>query len=109
MTINDIYKNLFGRKGINDGDVISLSEHGRAGGISTGQPFKYIGNVEMAMKVTVDGTTTYLALAKPGTSQSSASWQVRKIDNSSGTVITWCDGDTLFNNVATSLGSLTYS
>ena len=105
-----LYQSLFGKKNAPlDGDIISMAEHGRAGGVSTGQPFKYIGNVEMAMKVTTSGTVTYLALAKPGTTESSALWQARKIDATTGAVITWADGDTLFNNVATDLTALTYS
>lgn len=106
----NLYQSLFGRKSdAKDGDVINMAEHGRVGGVSTGQPFKYVANAEFAMKVTTSGTVTYLALAKPGTAQSSASWQARKIDSSSGTVITWADGDTQFDNVATDLTALTYS
>lgn len=43
MAINiiDLYKNLFGKRGIADGNVIDMAEHGRVGGISTGQPFKF--------------------------------------------------------------------
>lgn len=109
MAISALYNALFGKKAPTDGSVIDLAEHGRVGGISTGQPFKYVANAEFAMKVTTSGTVTYLALAKPGTSESSASWQARKIDATSGAVITWADGDTEFNNVATDLTALTYS
>lgn len=45
MSITDIYKNLFGRKGIQDGNVIDMSEHGRVGGLSTGQPFKFVADL----------------------------------------------------------------
>jgi len=38
-----------------------------------------------------------------------AAWQARKIDTSSGVVITWADGDANFDNVATDLTSLSYS
>lgn len=41
MAITDLYKLLFGKEHIQDGDVISMSEHGRVGGVSTGQGFKY--------------------------------------------------------------------
>lgn len=106
----NLYQSLFGKKNApTGGNVIDMAEHGRAGGVSTGQPFKYIGNVEMAMKVTTSGSVTYLALAKPGTAESSALWQARKIDSSSGTVITWADGNTNFDNIATDLTALTYS
>lgn len=63
----------------------------------------------MAVKVTVDGTNTFLALAAPGTTQATAKWQARKIDTSSGVVITWADGNSSFDNVASDLAALSYS
>jgi hypothetical protein len=47
VTTIDIYKRLFGRKGIADGNVIDMAEHGRVGGVSTGQPFKFVSNIEI--------------------------------------------------------------
>lgn len=41
----DKYTQLFGKDHIRDGDVIDYSEHGRVGGVSTGQPFKHVGIV----------------------------------------------------------------
>ncbi len=66
-------------------------------------------STNVATKMTVNGSITYIATAAPGTPQSTAAWQVRKIDETSGLVITWCDGNTLFDNVATDLTSLSYS
>ena len=66
-------------------------------------------STDMAMKVKTVGDITYMAFAKPGTSQSSALWQAKKIDTGSGVSITWADGDTSFDNVATDLTALTYS
>lgn len=63
----------------------------------------------MATKITVSGTVTYVAKSAPGTDQASALWQVKKIDETSGTVITWADGNSNFDNVATDLTALTYS
>lgn len=37
---------LFGKGGLKDGDVISMAEHGRVGGVSTGQPFKFVSNID---------------------------------------------------------------
>lgn len=62
-----------------------------------------------ALKVTTSGDVKYVAVAPPGTLQSEAKWQVQKIDTSSGTVITWADGNANFDNVATDLTALTYS
>lgn len=63
----------------------------------------------MATKVTVSGNYTYVAVSAPGTAQSSALWQVQKVDTTTGTVITWADGNANFDNVATDLTALTYS
>jgi hypothetical protein len=64
-----------------------------------------------AQKITESGGYTYIAVAQPGTLQSAASWQVKRIDETveGTTIITWADGDSLYNNVATNLTTLTYS
>lgn len=62
----------------------------------------------LATKVTVVGLVTYIAIAKPGTLQSESKWQVQKIDKTTGTVITWADGNANFDNLATDLTSLEY-
>ena len=63
----------------------------------------------MATKITVSGSITYVGFASPGTAQSSALWQCKKIDETTGLVITWADGNANFDNIATDLTSLTYS
>src|SRR3989304_4994459 len=63
----------------------------------------------VAVKITVVGSVTYLAVAAPGTAQATAKWQVKKIDETTGTVITFANGDSNFDNVATDLTGLTYS
>ena len=63
----------------------------------------------LAIKMTVVGTVTYIAKAAPGTAQSAASWQAQKVDETSGTVITWADGNAAFDNIASDLTLLTYS
>lgn len=50
-----------------------------------------------------------MAKAEAGSSQSDAVWRAKKIDETSGIIITWADGDTNFDNVATDLTALTYS
>lgn len=63
-----------------------------------------------ATKIVESGDYTYVAIAPTGTSQEEAGWQVKRIDASTPgtTVITWADGDDLFDNEATDLPSLTY-
>lgn len=63
----------------------------------------------VATKITEDGAITYIAIAAPGTAESEAKWQVKKLDETTGLVITYADGDADFNNVATDLTALTYS
>jgi len=65
--------------------------------------------VNYATKITTSGSSTYVGLAVPGASQASAVWQAKKIDESTGTVVTWADGNADFDNVATDLTLLTYS
>lgn len=64
-----------------------------------------------ATKITVSGDYTYIGKAAPGSAQSAAVWQCKKIDASVAgtTVITWADGNGNFDNIATDLTSLTYS
>jgi len=74
-----------------------------------GEQVQAIQGVPLAVKKTVVGTTTYIAFASPGTTEATAGWRAMKIDESSGMVITWADGDDAFNNVATDLTALIYS
>lgn len=64
----------------------------------------------LATKIETVGDITYIGIAKPGTAQATALWQCKKITTSSGTTtITWADGNSNFDNVATDLTALTYS
>ena len=107
--INDLYRQLFGRSGTNKGTDVDMAEHGRSGGLSSGQPFKFTDSVNYAMKITESGNNTYIAWANPGTAEATAAWKVMKMNDATGLVITWADGDLLFNNVATDLTLLDYS
>lgn len=62
-----------------------------------------------SVKITESGSITYIAKAIVGTSESDPFWQCKKIDETTGTVITWADGDDKFDNIATDLTALTYS
>lgn len=65
--------------------------------------------ISFATKITTVGDITYIANAIAGSAESAAVWQAKKIDATTGVVITWADGDTNFNNVATDLTALSYS
>lgn len=63
----------------------------------------------MATKITTSGTTTYIGIAAPGTAQSTAKWQCKKISVSgSDTLIQWADSAN-FSQAATDLTILTYA
>lgn len=108
--ISDLYRQLFGRSGTTKGSDIDMAEHGRAGGVSTGQPFKFVGDVNYAIKVTTSGTITYIGIAPVGSNQSDAVWQCKKVDESvtNTIIITWADSGR-FSQVATDLTALSYS
>lgn len=74
-----------------------------------GQNAQKLNADNLAIKVTEVGTITYVALAAPGSLESASVWQCKKIDETTGTVITYADGDANFNNIATDLAALTYS
>lgn len=111
MSIVDVYKNLFGRKGIADGTVIDMAEHGRAGGVSTGTPFK--GVQEIPNKVVYDiasSTVTYVGESRQGAATSAAQWRIFKLTQSGDTgVITFADGNDQFDNIWDNRASLSYS
>jgi len=68
------------------------------------------GDAPLALKITVAGQTTYVAIAPVGTLQAAAAWQAKRIAVvGADTVTTYADGDALFDNVATNLAALAYS
>ena len=110
-SITDLYIQLFGKTHIKDGDVIEMSEHGRAGGLSTGQGFKQTKNVEELTYIDqASDSVTYLGYAKTGTATSAGSWQIKKILTSGSiTSIAYADGNDDYDNVWDNRDSLTYT
>lgn len=62
-----------------------------------------------AVKITYSGSITYVARAIVGASQASSIWQALKMDETTGAVVTWADGNANFDNAATDLTALSYS
>lgn len=62
--------------------------------------------------VRIDDVTTagsvYIGKALVGTTNSEGTWQIAKLDTSSGLVKTWADGDASFNNVWDDRATLNY-
>lgn len=58
-----------------------------------------IGNYALKLDDTTTTSVTYVGKAAIGSATSSAVWQIKKIDETTGMSITWADGDDLFDNV----------
>lgn len=54
-------------------------------------------------------TVTYYGWALPGSAETSAVWRIMKMDTTSGTVTTWADGNSNFDNVWANRTTLTYT
>lgn len=54
-------------------------------------------------------TITYVGEALPGTAGSASTWRIKKLDSTSGLVITWADGDSDFDKIWDDRASYTYS
>ncbi len=110
-TITDLYMQLFGREGTAKGTDIDMSEHGRAGGVSTGAGYKTTRIVEEKTIIDeVDTSTMYIGKALVGTTTSAASWQIKKM-TVSGVVTTfnYADGNDEYDNIWDNRTSLSYS
>jgi hypothetical protein len=88
--------------------AIDREEHTHIGG-DEGLAARRVTDAPAALKVTTEGDITYVAQAKEGSIQSDAVWQCKKIDSTTGVVITWADGNSQYDNIATDLTALTYS
>lgn len=54
--------------------------------------------------------TTYVGKAETGTDTAEAIWSIQKIvENKDGVIVTWADGNDLFDNVWNDVTTLSYS
>lgn len=68
------------------------------------------GSAKYALRLDeASATVTYVGEAAIGSATASAVWRIKKLDSTSGLVITWADGDELFDNVWDNRASLSYS
>lgn len=80
MALTDIYRKIFGYDHLQDGTVIDLAEHGRAGADRDGQGFKFTRGVdEKTIVDSVSAAVTYVGTALPGVATSASEWQIKKI------------------------------
>ena len=89
-------------------DVLSSALPTTASTETTLQTISF-GGSKFALKMTTVGSVDYVGEAAVGTATSSALWRAKKVDSTTGILITWADGNANFDNVATDLTTLTYS
>jgi len=111
MALTDLYRSLFGKDHIQDGNVIDFSEHGRVGGVSSGQSFKFTRGVEELTKIDESITgTTFIGKARPGTATTTDEWLIKRITESgTDTDIEFPSGIAEYNTAWASRASLSYS
>lgn len=68
-----------------------------------------IGNYALLLDDYTTANVTYVGKAAIASATASAVWQIKKIDETTGMMITWADGDASFNNVWNNRASLTYN
>ena len=100
---------------------IDQEEHTHTGGVagkkvfvadSKGNIVDFGGSSNWGLNVQVDSgdaNVEYLGRADIASVTSDAVWQIMKIDETTGTVITWADGDENFNNIFDNREALSYS
>lgn len=66
-------------------------------------------NRELTSRLVTVGAVTYVGYAVVGSLSSDNVWQVKKINETTGVVITWADGNSEFDNVWDNYASLTYA
>lgn len=64
---------------------------------------------QYALKLDEVGSLTYIGEAATGSLGADAVWRIKRIDESSGLVITWADGSAAFDQVWDDRASLIYS
>lgn len=77
MILTDLYQILFGKDHITDGSVIDFSEHGRQGGLSNKQGFKFTDRVALSLRVATNASLTFIGHAAPGTNATLPQWRIK--------------------------------
>lgn len=111
MNLKKTTQILFGGSGYSAPSLSDVSEHGRVGNIITGRAFKYVSLAPHAVRVAEDAGDSniqYVGKAGLGSATGDAVWQIKRIDSTSGTVITFADSDDKYDNIWDNRESLTY-
>lgn len=115
MSLIAIYRSLFGYDHLQDGTVIDLAEHGRAGGVSAGQGFKFSREVDETQIIDeASATVTYIGWSIPGSNtvdgKADARWKIKKVDETTNpTTVGYADGNDNYDNIWDDRASLSYT
>jgi hypothetical protein len=88
-------------------DVLSSALPSSASTETTLQTISF-GGFKFTIRLATVGDVDYVGEASIGTATSAAAWRIKKIDNTSGVVITWA-GTGVFNQIWDNRASLSYS
>lgn len=88
-------------------DVLSSALPSSASTETTLQTISF-GGYKFTLRLATVGDVDYVGEASIGTATSAASWRIKKVDNTTGTVIQWA-GTGIFNQVWDNRASLSYS
>lgn len=89
--------------------IMMYEQFGRVGNSTAGQAFNRTREVDEAQLIDVTGNDIYIGYAIPGTTTSTASWKIKKINTVNPISIYWADSSTLYNKVWNDRVSYTYS
>jgi hypothetical protein len=89
-------------------DVLSSALPTTASTETTLQTISF-GGTKYALRLATAGDIDYVGEAAVGTVTSAALWRIKRVDNTSGVIILWADGNASFDNIWNNYASLSYS
>ncbi len=89
-------------------DVLSSALPSSASTETTLQTISF-GGFKFALRLATVGDIDYVGEASTGSATSGASWRIKRVDSTTGTVIQWADGNSNFDNIWDNRASLSYS
>lgn len=91
-------------QGLPKGDSTIIALQGTTPWVVSGGSSSYTLYLEEA-----SATITYIGEADPGSATSASTWRIKRLDSSSGLVVTWANGTADFDKVWNNRASYSYS
>ena len=88
--------------------IMMYEQFGRIGNSTNGQAFIRTREADELQLIDVSGNDIYIGYAVPNTTESTASWKIKKINTVNPISIKWADGSTLYNKSWTDRSTYTY-